>query len=102
MRNIVKGTEPQSLTQHRMTDPTDYDGYPDKEGLRSSLVAEQRGICRCNGVGIFPRVASGFSQISSIRAGTDREAPPEPNMPNPTGIAPPGALSLPCQRPFLV
>ena len=45
MRNIVKRTEPQSLAQHRMADPTDYEGYRDKDRLRGELVSEQRGIC---------------------------------------------------------
>jgi len=45
MRNITKGPEPQSLTEYRARDPTDYDGYPDKDKLRVSLVSEQRGIC---------------------------------------------------------
>src|SRR5580698_4493177 len=44
----------------------------------------------------------GFSQISSIRAGSDREAPPEPSMANPLGSLRPLPLSLPCQRLFLV
>lgn len=45
MRNIIKSREPQSLTHHRAASPTDYEGYHDKDGLRCSLVAEQRGIC---------------------------------------------------------
>ena len=45
MRNITKGPEPPSLTAWRATNPTDYNGYPDKSGLRAALVEEQRGIC---------------------------------------------------------
>lgn len=45
MRNISKGTEPKSLTQHRCNTNSDYDNYPDKDDLRESLVLEQRGIC---------------------------------------------------------
>jgi uncharacterized protein (TIGR02646 family) len=45
MRNITKGLEPPSLTAWRATNPTDYNGYPDKKGLRESLEAEQRGLC---------------------------------------------------------
>jgi uncharacterized protein (TIGR02646 family) len=45
MRNITKGHEPPSLTAWRATNPIDYNGYPDKDGLRASLEAEQRGLC---------------------------------------------------------
>jgi uncharacterized protein (TIGR02646 family) len=45
MRNINKAHEPASLTAFRALNPTDYNGYPDKDELRESLVAEQRGIC---------------------------------------------------------
>ena len=45
MRNITKGPEPPSLTAWRARNPTDYNGYPDKDGLRESLEAEQRGLC---------------------------------------------------------
>ena len=45
MRTIVKGREPASLTQHRLTPFSDYDNYPDKDGLRDALVSEQRGLC---------------------------------------------------------
>jgi uncharacterized protein (TIGR02646 family) len=45
MRNIAKGPEPASLTAWRQTDPTDYDGYKDKDALRESLTGEQRHIC---------------------------------------------------------
>jgi uncharacterized protein (TIGR02646 family) len=61
MRNIVKGTEPRGLTQHRATNPTDYVGYPDKDALRGSLVAEQRGIC-CYCMGRI-RAAVGSTKI---------------------------------------
>ena len=45
MREIVKGTEPTSLADHRRTAPTDYNGYREKQTLREYLVVEQRGIC---------------------------------------------------------
>ena len=45
MRSIIKGTEPASLAQHRCSQPADYDNYPDKATLRTSLVSEQRGLC---------------------------------------------------------
>ncbi len=45
MRTITKRPEPASLTAHRQTLNADYDNYADKDGLRQSLVSEQRGIC---------------------------------------------------------
>lgn len=45
MRNIAKGREPASLTQHRQKPHADYDNYEDKNTLRQCLVSEQRGIC---------------------------------------------------------
>lgn len=45
MRNIVKRGEPKSLETHRCSFLADYNNYVDKQGLRESLVAEQRGIC---------------------------------------------------------
>ena len=45
MRAIVKGPEPHSLTQYRLTAGASYADYPDKDGLRDSLVHEQRGLC---------------------------------------------------------
>jgi uncharacterized protein (TIGR02646 family) len=45
MRNITKHPEPASLTAWRQTNPTDYNGYTDKDGLRDALVDEQRGVC---------------------------------------------------------
>jgi uncharacterized protein (TIGR02646 family) len=45
MRTISKGPEPASLAQHRCTPNADYDNYADKDALRASLVAEQRGLC---------------------------------------------------------
>jgi uncharacterized protein (TIGR02646 family) len=45
MRNITKGTEPTSLTQHRLTPHSDYDNFQDKTALREALVGEQRGLC---------------------------------------------------------
>lgn len=45
MKKIVKGAEPNSLTEHRKSTHADYDNYADKDGLRESLVRDQRGIC---------------------------------------------------------
>ena len=45
MRNIQKATEPQSLTQHRCNNNSNYNNYVEKDDLRKSLVDEQRGIC---------------------------------------------------------
>ena len=46
MRNIVKSTEPKSLETHRCTPYAYYDdNFKDKQSLRESLVAEQRGLC---------------------------------------------------------
>ena len=45
MRAIQKNTEPRSLTEHRKQTHADYDNYADKDTLRHSLVAEQRGLC---------------------------------------------------------
>jgi uncharacterized protein (TIGR02646 family) len=45
VRNIAKGPAPLSLLQHRRAAHAGYDNYADKQSLRDSLVAEQRGIC---------------------------------------------------------
>jgi uncharacterized protein (TIGR02646 family) len=45
MRNIQKSHEPRSLTEHRCNTSSDYDNFADKDALRASLVAEQKGIC---------------------------------------------------------
>ncbi len=45
MRNISKGTEPKSLETHRCSSNSNYDNFADKQSLRESLVAEQRGLC---------------------------------------------------------
>ena len=45
MRAIAKNQEPASLAQHRCNQFADYDNYADKQALRQSLVAEQRGLC---------------------------------------------------------
>lgn len=45
MRAITKASEPASLAQHRCNAHADYDNYADKDALRQSLVAEQRGLC---------------------------------------------------------
>ena len=45
MRQIRKGREPASLTEYRLSAGADYDGYRDKDILRSCLAEEQRGLC---------------------------------------------------------
>lgn len=45
MKNIQKGTEPKSLTQHRCNTNSNYENYAEKDDIRESLVAEQGGIC---------------------------------------------------------
>ena len=45
MRNIIKGREPRSLTEHRTQANADYDNYNQKNDLRQSLVREQKGLC---------------------------------------------------------
>lgn len=45
MRNISKGAEPKGLETHRCSSFAYYDNYVDKQSLRESLVAEQRGLC---------------------------------------------------------
>lgn len=45
MRNIVKGREPASLTEHRVQKHADYDNYQDKDTLRAYLATEQHRIC---------------------------------------------------------
>jgi uncharacterized protein (TIGR02646 family) len=45
MRAIRKAREPLSLTEHRAGSFADFNNYKDKEGLRASLVREQRGLC---------------------------------------------------------
>lgn len=45
MRAIVKGTEPQSLTTHRLTPHCDYANFADKDRLRAAIFAEQYGLC---------------------------------------------------------
>lgn len=45
MKKIIKGKEPHSLKKHRTATHSDYENYSDKDDLRKSLVAEQRGIC---------------------------------------------------------
>jgi uncharacterized protein (TIGR02646 family) len=45
MREIRKGKEPASLTEYRCAPGADYADYPNKDGLRESLVKEQRGLC---------------------------------------------------------
>lgn len=45
MKQIVKGREPQSLLEHRQKKFADYDNYPEKDELRTSLLTEQGHIC---------------------------------------------------------
>lgn len=45
MRQIAKGPEPATLTQHRQQANADYDNYTDKQGLRTQLHAEQFALC---------------------------------------------------------
>ena len=45
MRAIVKGNEPACLTQHRASPNSNYGGYRGNPALRTTLVAEQRGLC---------------------------------------------------------
>lgn len=45
MRQITKSAEPATLTQHRLQTHANYDNYPDKDGLRRSLCAEQLSVC---------------------------------------------------------
>jgi uncharacterized protein (TIGR02646 family) len=45
MRNITKSAGPPSLTAWRAQNPRNYEDYPDKDTLRDSLYAEQRGLC---------------------------------------------------------
>lgn len=58
MRNITKSAEPVSLTAWRATDPTDYNGYKEKDVLRDSLAREQRGICCYCQCRIRPEIGS--------------------------------------------
>jgi uncharacterized protein (TIGR02646 family) len=44
MRTIAKGSEPESLRSHRAAGGT-YADFRDTQDLRTSLVAEQRGLC---------------------------------------------------------
>ena len=45
MRNITKSAEPKSLETHRCTTFSHFNNFTDKQVLRESLVAEQRGLC---------------------------------------------------------
>lgn len=45
MRAIIKGREPTSLKEHRLTPHCDYDNYAHKADLRRALVTEQQGLC---------------------------------------------------------
>jgi len=54
MRQIKKGKEPNSLTEHRHKAHADYENYPEKDELRNYLCKEQRGICCYCMSAIFP------------------------------------------------
>jgi uncharacterized protein (TIGR02646 family) len=58
MRTIQKNGEPASLTAYRQQPHANYDNYADKDALRQSLVAEQRGLCCYCQSRIRPDVAS--------------------------------------------
>ncbi|MEC4819850.1 MAG: retron system putative HNH endonuclease [Scytonema sp. PMC 1069.18] len=45
MKRIIKGREPLSLLEHRLKSFADYDNYPEKDELRTSLLTEQGYIC---------------------------------------------------------
>ncbi|GAB3350620.1 retron system putative HNH endonuclease [Lysobacter tyrosinilyticus] len=45
MREITKGPEPRSLSQHRATAHSNYANYNEKDSLRAALIREQRGLC---------------------------------------------------------
>jgi len=45
MKYIKKSKEPNSLTQYRQQQAAYYDGYPQKDELRDSLLKEQKYIC---------------------------------------------------------
>lgn len=45
MRTITKSQEPQSLIEHRATPNATYDGYKEKDDLRTVMVRDQGAIC---------------------------------------------------------
>jgi len=45
VKTITKGSEPATLTAHRLTPNCDYENYPAKDDLRLALVTEQHGLC---------------------------------------------------------
>jgi uncharacterized protein (TIGR02646 family) len=45
MKQIMKGREPRSLTEHRAASHASYDNYNDKTGLREALLGEQGSLC---------------------------------------------------------
>lgn len=56
---IMKGAEPNSLTQHRAQAHSDYNNYAHKDALRAALVGEQRGLCcYCTG-----RIRAGSTEM---------------------------------------
>jgi len=58
VRTIVKGSEPASLAEYRASSGANYDGFRDKDALRTSLVSEQRGLCCYCLSRIRPKVGS--------------------------------------------
>jgi uncharacterized protein (TIGR02646 family) len=50
MKHIVKGSEPQSLLEYKLTPNATYNGFGSKEDVRIALIKEQKGLCAyCNG-----------------------------------------------------
>lgn len=45
MRQIIKGREPRSLTEHRAAAHATYDNYADKGSLREALLRDQGWLC---------------------------------------------------------
>ncbi|MGA2536736.1 MAG: retron system putative HNH endonuclease [Terracidiphilus sp.] len=73
MRNIAKGTEPQSLTEHRARTHSTYDNYRERQELREALVLEQRGLC-CYCLG---RIVPGEQQMKIEHWRSQRRYPGE-------------------------
>lgn len=72
MRAITKGQEPQSLTQHRLTQHASYDNYAQKDDLRASLTTEQRGLC-CYCMGRI-RIATASMKIEHWKCQSGNQA----------------------------
>lgn len=73
MRTIRKGSEPRSLTLHRLSGNATYNNYQDKETLRSALVTEQRGLC-CF---CLSRIRADGQQMKIVHARSQSMAPTE-------------------------